>query len=391
MRTKNYVDILLENGIHFNTISKMGKNQVRLLAERVSKSKSNEKCACGCDKDTCPCGPECKKCDCGKKKKKKKETKEATTKIVYNPSNPADAAEIAKMVSKANPNATIETPKETTESQELGERFKSKAQQKLFFMKCGDGKTKEQKKWCKLRDEFARDTTERDYEDMPKKLHPEKTVGYKKKRKSVKESNLEKIVFKMVEDSVPPGMTKGSLLKLIQEKKNTKFIQKAEKEIEKKGTEHSFSNWCKKEGLDDDGKVTKKCIEAGLKSDDSKIVKKANFANNIGGFTGAKHKKRKETTESFMLKNPKKVTMFSEEEGVEMKRPIGRLTSLGEDTETKPAPPKTKPGTKPGKGNPFKRPNTNPKEKPRAGKTKDNSEKQKSDFMLVIKQILNIS
>jgi len=34
MRTKNYVNILLENGIHFNTISKMGKRQVRLLAEK---------------------------------------------------------------------------------------------------------------------------------------------------------------------------------------------------------------------------------------------------------------------------------------------------------------------------------------------------------------------
>ena len=76
-----------------------------------------------------------------------------------------------------------------------------------------------------------------------------------------------------------------------------------------------------------------------------------------------------------------------------MKKPIGRLTSLGmmeeeleEDTKTAPTKdPKTKPGTKkPGRRNPFKRPG--PKEKPRADK-----EKQKSDFMFLIKQVLNIS
>lgn len=43
-------------------------------------------------------------------------------------------------------------------------------------------------------------------------------------------------------------------------------------------------------------------------------------------------------SESFMLKSPKKNTMFSKEEGNEMKtmkRPIGRMSSLGEDTKEK--------------------------------------------------------
>jgi len=43
-------------------------------------------------------------------------------------------------------------------------------------------------------------------------------------------------------------------------------------------------------------------------------------------------------SESFMLKRPKKNTMFSKEEGNEMKtmkRPIGRMSSLGEDTKEK--------------------------------------------------------
>ena len=44
------------------------------------------------------------------------------------------------------------------EEKEIDEKFESKKQQKYFFAKCGDGKTKEQKKWCKMADEFAKDT-----------------------------------------------------------------------------------------------------------------------------------------------------------------------------------------------------------------------------------------
>jgi hypothetical protein len=76
--------------------------------------------------------------------------------------------------------------------------------------------------------------------------------------------------------------------KVISEKKSEKFIQKAEKEIEKKGTKGKFGEWCKKEGLSDDGVVTTKCINKAMKSEDPKVVKMANFAKNIGGYKGAK-------------------------------------------------------------------------------------------------------
>ena len=67
------------------------------------------------------------------------------------------------------------------------------------------------------------------------------------------------------------------------------FIQKATKKMEKKGTSGKFGQWCKKEGLDKDGEVTKKCIDKAMKSDDSKVVKMANFAKNIKGYKGADH------------------------------------------------------------------------------------------------------
>jgi hypothetical protein len=130
---------------------------------------------------------------------------------------------------------------------------------------------------------------------------------------------------------------------------------------------------------------------------------------------------------SIILKNPKKMSMFSDESGIEMKRmerPIGRISSLGEDTKEKertkerdktkekdrkkgnpfrdPNPDvqenpkantkekertKEKPGTKTPtrrKGNPFKDPSPDVDEKPKA-----KMEKQQSSFIDAIMNVLN--
>jgi len=73
--------------------------------------------------------------------------------------------------------------------------------------------------------------------------------------------------------------------KVVLESKDEKFIQKATKEIEKKGTEGKFGKWCKDHGFGEE--VTLKCINKAMKSDDSSVVKMANFAKNIGGYKGA--------------------------------------------------------------------------------------------------------
>lgn len=75
--------------------------------------------------------------------------------------------------------------------------------------------------------------------------------------------------------------------KVILESKDDKFIQKAEKEIEKKGTKGNFGKWCKDHGFGEE--VSLKCINKAMKSEDSSVVKMANFAKNIGGYKGAKH------------------------------------------------------------------------------------------------------
>jgi hypothetical protein len=322
MKTNNYIKILLENGIHFNTISKLNKNQIKLLSEKFLQNEAVSVTPSTGFKSTAQAGDEIVVGD-----------------TIVKAKGPVE------VLSKEKPGTAPKTEGEMTE------RFASKAQQKLFFAKCGAGKTKEQKKWCKLRDEFAKSTKKMDYKKMPEKLHPEKKVKYKKDRTDeVYQKYLEDKIFEMIEKHIEPSMSKKDIINTIQEK------------VEK--------------------------------------------------------------SESMFLKKPKKVTMFSQDEGKEMKLPIGKLSYMGksleEDTKEKERT-KTKPGTKtPTRRNPFKDPNPGVKEKPKADtkekertkerektktptrrnpfkdpnpgvkeKPKADVEKQKSDFMLAIKQAFN--
>jgi hypothetical protein len=101
-----------------------------------------------------------------------------------------------------------------------------------------------------------------------------------------------------------------------------------------------------------------------------------------------------ERSEDIMLKNPKRNTMFSENQGMEMKgmmkRPIMKLSSMGGEMgeNTKEKERTVTPGIKtPPKRrqNPHKDPNPGVKEKPKA-----NLEKQKNEYFNMIKQALNV-
>ena len=144
----------------------------------------------------------------------------------------------------------------TTEG-ETNERFKSTAQQRFFWKKCDNSKDKKSK-WCQLANEFQKDTKDK---NLPKKLHPEKSVKVKTEGY---EKYLEDSIVEMVDRYINPAMTKSQLINTLNEKVNK--------------------------------------------------------------------------SESFMLKKPKRNSMFSQDEGKEMKtmkRPIGKMFSLGEDTKEK--------------------------------------------------------
>lgn len=293
MKTKNPITVLLENGIHFSTLTNMSENQIKILAERFKKEESKEQSSVPAN--TTPITT-------------------TTTEYLVKPNSKTmvNGSEIDTTGGK-----TVVRPLKETE---ITEKFESKSQQGLFWAKCNNSKGKEKTKWCKMAKEFSDDTTKKYYKKMPEKIHPEKTVDYKKKsQKESYEKFLEDRIVEMVHNHVNPRLTKGEIKKTIQEK-----------------------------------------------------------------------------SEGMMLRNPKRNTMFSKNEGMEMKKmgkPIGRMFSAGktpmdeQGTQEKERTKEKEPGTKnPPKrrGNPFKNPNPGVKEQPR-GNSKDDV---KMTFMNQIKQAL---
>jgi hypothetical protein len=125
---------------------------------------------------------------------------------------------------------TTVTPVNETDDVEIDEKFESKKQQKLFFAKCGDGKTKEQKKWCKMADEFAKKTnfaklpekkteTKENYQDMVggalNKIAQAK-VSQVKPTVTIGESEIEKQIMRLVEKHITPKMSKKDFDNLLE-------------------------------------------------------------------------------------------------------------------------------------------------------------------------------
>lgn len=128
--------------------------------------------------------------------------------------------------------------KPVTETEEIEEKFESKAQQGLFWAKCNKCKT-DDCKWCKMAKEFSKSTSKKQYEKMP-----EKKVKYKntneefgfgnyleklgaavtskmgKETKGItpvwNESIFKKNVEKIIEQNLNPTMKKRDLLRLIE-------------------------------------------------------------------------------------------------------------------------------------------------------------------------------
>lgn len=125
---------------------------------------------------------------------------------------------------------TTVTPVNETDDAEIDEKFESKKQQKYFFAKCGDGKTKEQKKWCKMADEFTKKTnfaklpekkkeTNENYSDMVggalNKIAQAKLTQVKP-TVTIGESEIEKQIMRLVEKHITPKMSKKDFENLLE-------------------------------------------------------------------------------------------------------------------------------------------------------------------------------
>ena len=190
-------------------------------------------------------------------------------------------------VSVANKNGkTTVTPVTETDDIEVKEKFESKSQQRKFYAKCGDGKTKEQKKWCKMADEFAKKTnfaklpekkeTKENYLDMVGKSFNnvmKDKVSKSTPSISLGESEIEKEILRIVERHITPKMSKKELISLFEG--DTKTAPTKPKEKERVKPKHPFkpdpnkkgTPKAKKSEMDEDTKTApvKPKIKPGVK------------------------------------------------------------------------------------------------------------------------------
>lgn len=324
MKTKNPITVLLENGIHFSTLTNMSEKQIKILAEKFKKEEPKEvetiQKTVNVMKIKPAELPNFKGPDGNYNIPLAKEGE--VTEDVEVDKDDATAGEYTQsMTQKSAPDGMdddLDNPNEKNSvgvaESKINEKFESKAQQGLFWARCNKCKT-EDCKWCKMAKEFSKNTRKKDYEKMPEKKHPEKSV----KRESY-EKFLEDRIVEMVYNHLNPKLTKNNSQQQISEK-----------------------------------------------------------------------------SENFMLRKPKKMSMFSDESGIEMKKmnkPIGKIYSLGKshmeenDTKEKERTKEREKTTTPKRrDNPFKNPNPGVKEKPRGSK-EDEKEDVKMTFINQIKQAL---
>ena len=99
----------------------------------------------------------------------------------------------------------VNDPDATEDGMGIFEKFESKSQQRLFYARCGNGKTKTEKKWCKWAKESSKKT---DYETTPEK----------KEKNESDEKFIEESIVRLIEKNISPRMSKGDLIRTINEK-----------------------------------------------------------------------------------------------------------------------------------------------------------------------------
>ena len=99
----------------------------------------------------------------------------------------------------------VKDPDATEDGMGIFEKFESKSQQRLFYARCGNGKTKTEKKWCKWAKEFSKET---DYETTPEK----------KEKNESDEKLIDESIVRLIEKNISPRMSKGDLIRTINEK-----------------------------------------------------------------------------------------------------------------------------------------------------------------------------
>lgn len=227
MNLNKKIGALLDNGFKPNFISTLNENKINFLFEKLSKKKETKEQETGVLK--VPKG--------SPQEKQAMDNKQAF--VAYE--NEIKEDEFYTDISGTDQEPIQKSGPDYPGSDrgEVSEKFESKAQQGLFWARCDKCKNKNCK-WCQMAKEFSEKTPKKDYKKLPKKLHPEKTVKYKKKKtneeftmsnyfdkvasvyannamgKLTKEEIINKHLSNVIENNLNPTMKKRDLLKLIE-------------------------------------------------------------------------------------------------------------------------------------------------------------------------------
>ncbi len=335
MKAKDHVLNLLSHGFKFDTVARLNESQVRVLSEKISKEESKEQVT----------------------------KKMTTTYEIPAQTAKTTGADIGNVNIKVDPSGTVKAteigedatldvvndPDATEDGMGIFEKFESKSQQRLFYARCGNGKTKTEKKWCKWAKESSKETN---YETTPEK----------KEKNESDEKFIEESIVRLIEKNISPKMSKGDLIRTINEKSQESSMI-----------------------LRNPLKNTMFSKESGI---EMKRMKRPTMGMPIMGTMEENTKEKERTKERTKEKGKEKDNPFKNPNPGTKEKPRGHRKNMEENTKEREAPVKD-PGIKtPPKrrDNPFKNPNPGTKEKPRGQiKTKD---EMKKDFIGLIKQAL---
>ena len=249
MKTNQKQLKLIQYGLRPSTVTNLSESQVNSLYKRLNESKEDYCDACDRVKSECVCD-------------KKTETKEqkgtvsvkgadvnkiktltdqginvqVTETEMYEDDGSGLDYNVGDTQDPIQKGPTGDGDPNSIQEKEIMEKFESKKQQKYFFAKCGDGKTKEQKKWCKMAEEFAdktnfkklpekkkQETKESGMSNFTNKVASAFAGGLKSKLNSnlinptFTESEIEKQIMRIVEKHIGPKMTKKEFINLVKE------------------------------------------------------------------------------------------------------------------------------------------------------------------------------
>ena len=336
MKTKDHVLNLLSHGFKFDTVARLNEVQVRVLSEKISKEESKEQEVTKKTTTTYEIPAE---------------TAKTTGADIGNVNIKVDSSGIVK-ATEIGEDATLDVvndPGATDDGMYLEEKFESKSQQRLFYARCGNGKTKTEKKWCKWAKESSKET---DYETTPEK----------KEKNESDEKFIEESIVRLIEKNISPKMSKGDLIRTINEKSQESSMI-----------------------LRNPLKNTMFSKESGI---EMKRMKKPTMRMPVMGTMEENTKEKERTKERTKEKGKEKDNPFKNPNPGTKEKPRGYRKNMEENTKEKEAPVKN-PGIKtpPKKrDNPFKNPNPGTQEQTRGQiKTKD---EMKKDFIGLIKRAL---